>query len=84
VTAVPRPTTKLTDEQREKLSAAISEAQKSREARMIADTALDRAWQKILEAREAGVPDEMLCDETGFSRATLNRKFGPRPTGQDS
>jgi hypothetical protein len=78
VTAVPRPTTKLTDEQRELLAAAIEEARKSREARMLADTATDRAWRKILEAREAGVPDELLCDETGFSRASLNRKYGPR------
>ena len=78
MTAVPRPTTKLTDEQRRLLTQAIEEARKSREARMLADSATNRAWQKILEAREAGVPDEMLCDETGFSRATLNRKYGPR------
>jgi hypothetical protein len=84
VTAVPRPTTKLTDEQREKLAAAIEEARKSREARMIADTATEKAWQKILEAREAGVPDEMLCDETGFSRATLNRKFGPKRGSEEA
>lgn len=78
MTTVPRPTTKLTDEQRRLLAEAIEEARKSREARMAAETTTTRAWQKILEAREAGVPDEMLCDETGFSRATLNRRYGPR------
>jgi len=32
----------------------------------------------MLRARVAGVPDEVLCDQTEESRATLNRRYGPR------
>ena len=71
MTTVPRPITKLTDEQRRLLAAAVESAQNFRDAEQ-------RAWDAALDARKAGVPDEMLCDETGLSRATLNRKFGPR------
>jgi hypothetical protein len=38
------------------------------------------AWEAILIARQAGVPDVMLCEKTQISRSTLNRKFGPRST----
>jgi hypothetical protein len=72
VTAVPRPVTKLTAEQQELLSRAVQTAQKSREI-------TEDAWRAILAARVAGVPDEQICDETGFSRATLNRRYGKRP-----
>lgn len=71
MTTVPRPITKLTDEQRRLLAAAVESAQNFRDAEQ-------KAWDAALAARKAGVPDEMLCDETGLSRATLNRKFGPR------
>lgn len=37
-----------------------------------------KMWLAIKNARDAGVPDVLLCDETGQSRATLNRKFGAR------
>ena len=71
MTTVPRPTTKLTDEQRRLLDVAVESAKTSR-------TAEQRAWDDALAARNAGVPDELLCDETGLSRSTLNRKYGPR------
>jgi hypothetical protein len=71
VTAVPRPTTKLTDEQRRLLDLAVESAKMFRDAEQ-------KAWDDALTARRAGVPDETLCDETGLSRATLNRKYGPR------
>lgn len=74
MTAVPRPTTKLNDEQRRLLDVAVESARNARSA----DQA---AWNAALAARRAGVPDELLCDETGLSRATLNRKYGPRGEG---
>lgn len=76
MTAVPRPITKLTDEQRRLLAVAVESARKFREAEQ-------KAWDDAIVARKAGVPDEMLCDETGLSRATLNRRFGPRPASTD-
>lgn len=71
MTAVPRPTTKLTDEQRRLLDQAVESANTYRDSEK-------QAWEDALAARKAGVPDELLCDETGLSRATLNRKYGPR------
>lgn len=75
---VPRPLTKLTAEQQALLAAAVKGAQKSDESQRRADADKDDAWQKILVARNAGVPDDLLCKRTGFSRATLVRKFGNR------
>jgi hypothetical protein len=83
VTAVPRPVTKLTDDQQKLLAAAIKAAEESDKAQREADEIKEAAWQAILAARAAGVPDELICDETGFSRATLNRKYGKRPEGAD-
>lgn len=74
MTAVPRPTTKLTDEQRRLLDQAVESAKTYRDAEQ-------KAWDDALAARRAGVPDELLCDETGLSRATLNRKYGSRREG---
>jgi 8-oxo-dGTP pyrophosphatase MutT (NUDIX family) len=37
------------------------------------------AWEKMQRARESGVPDTVLCSRAEVSRATLNRKLGPRP-----
>jgi hypothetical protein len=71
VTAVPRPTTKLTDEQRRLLAQAVESAKTYRDADQ-------KAWSDAIAARQAGVPDDLLCDETGLSRATLNRRYGPR------
>ncbi|MEV1331110.1 hypothetical protein AB0J20_16210 [Micromonospora costi] len=66
-----RPKTVLDEDQRRLLAAAVTKAQ-------AADKAEDETWQAIKEARDAGVPDTVLCEQTGRSRATLNRKFGPR------
>lgn len=66
-----RPATTLDGGQRTLLEVATRAARGAREA--------DRkAWDDALAARRAGVPDELLCDQTGLSRATLNRRFGPR------
>ncbi|GLY21713.1 hypothetical protein [Micromonospora sp. NBRC 101691] len=73
MTDVIRPKTQHTEEQRALLAAAVKAARE-------ADEAEERAWQAINEARKAGVLDTVLCDQTGRSRATLNRKFGPRPS----
>jgi hypothetical protein len=78
VTAVPRPTTKLTDEQQQLLDEAVEAATKKHDAQRETDAMEEAAWDRILRARRAGVPDELLCDRTGFSRATLNRKYGTR------
>ncbi len=66
-----RPTWSGTADQKKKLAAAIAAARK-------ADQAEDEAWRLIREARDAGVPDTVLCDQTDRSRATLNRRFGKR------
>lgn len=79
MTIVPRPLTKLTDEQQELLRQAIEAAKKSAQDQQSADASRDEAWRAILAARNGGVPDDVVCKQTGFSRATLNRKFGPRP-----
>jgi hypothetical protein len=81
VTAVPRPTTKLTDEQRRLLEVAVEAAREKMRAQDRVNELDEIQWQRALEARRAGVPDELLCDETGLSRATLNRKYGPRREG---
>ncbi|WP_328339572.1 hypothetical protein [Micromonospora sp. NBC_00421] len=72
MTDVIRPKTQHTDEQRALLAAAVKAAR-------TADEAEERAWQAIKAARDAGVLDTVLCEQTGRSRATLNRKYGPRP-----
>lgn len=79
MTAVPRPVTKLTDEQGKLLAEAIKAAKESNRAQKQAAEIKDHAWQAILAARNAGIPDDLICKQTGFSRATLNRKFGTRP-----
>ena len=84
MTTVPRPITKLTDDQQRLLAAAIEAARESKTADQRAAELKEITWRRILEARNAGVPDEPLCDETGFSRATLNRRFGPRREADES
>lgn len=37
-------------------------------------------WAAVADIRPH-VPDSVLCEMTGVSRATLNRKLGPRPAG---
>jgi hypothetical protein len=62
-----------TEAQRKALAEAVRLARK-------ADEAEDAAWAAILKARELDVPDLVLCEQTGRSRATLNRKYGARST----
>ncbi|MDP9799324.1 hypothetical protein J2S43_007836 [Catenuloplanes nepalensis] len=56
---------------------ALSEAV---EARRSASDAEEASWLKMQAARVAGVPDELLCEQTNTSRSKLNRKLGARPT----
>lgn len=71
MTTVPRPTTKLTDDQRRRLDELVELAKEARE--------IDQAvWDKAFAARNDGIPDEMICEEAGLSRSTFYRKFGPR------
>jgi hypothetical protein len=62
-----------TEAQRKALAEAVRLARK-------ADEAEEAAWAAILKARELDVPDLVLCEQTGRSRATLNRKYGARST----
>lgn len=71
MTVVIRPKIVHTDEQRRLLA-------KAKAAARAADKAEEDAWAAILEARQAGVLDTVLCEETKRSRATLNRRYGPR------
>jgi hypothetical protein len=68
---VPRPPTRLSDEQQRLLDEAVAAAAE-------ADAQVEAAWKKIKKARDAGVPDRRLMEETAWSRATLNRKYGAR------
>lgn len=75
MTDVIRPKTTYTDEQRQLLAAALTKAQ-------AAERAEDEAWEAINAARRAGVLDtDLTGDRTPprFNRATLNRRYGPRP-----
>jgi DNA invertase Pin-like site-specific DNA recombinase len=75
VSAVPRPVTKLTAEQEELLQAAVAAAEKSRES-------TDEAWAAIRRAAAGGVPVDLACEETKFSRATYYRRYPKGPTSQ--
>lgn len=70
-----RPTFSATDEQKKVLSAAVAATHE-------ADEKVAAGWAAILAAREAGIPDTLICERTGWSRATLNRRFGPRKTDE--
>lgn len=52
--------------------------QAAAEAGERADEADRKLWEAVESARAAGVPDVLLCERTGVSRATLNRRLGPR------
>lgn len=66
-----RPQRRATEEQRRQLAAAVRAAK-------AADQMEEEAWSEIKKGRDLGIPDTVLCSETGRSRATLNRKFGRR------
>lgn len=76
LTAVNRPAYSGNAEQNSLLAAAV-------QATGEADAKVERGWEAILRARDAGVPDKVICERTGWSRATLNRKFGPRKDRRD-
>lgn len=66
-----RPVTVLTPAQEGHLQDAIDAGKHAEEA--------DRQlWEAVQTAREAGVPDVLLCERSGISRATLNRRLGSR------
>ncbi|WP_330438834.1 hypothetical protein OHB44_28085 [Micromonospora sp. NBC_00821] len=73
MTDVVRPKKVLTEEQLALLAEAVADAK-------LADAAVEKAWASIKKARDAGVGDMLLMDpsQTGWSRATLNRRYGPR------
>lgn len=70
-----RPVWQGDDQQERLLNEAVSAVQAARLSE-------DAAWLKMQRAREAGVPDTVLCSRAEVSRATLNRKLGKRPVGQ--
>lgn len=44
----------------------------------------DRAWRATAALREGGIPDLVICERIEqVSRATLNRRLGPRQQKQD-
>ncbi len=63
--------TPVNDEQRRLYAEAVRLGEEFRRA----EAAL---WEAIVAARAADVPDVPLCEGAGVSRATLNRRFGPR------
>lgn len=61
----------LNPEQKELLARAVSAAQELRALK-------SEMWDGALAARKAGVSDELITAQTGLSRATMNRRYGPR------
>lgn len=66
-----RPRTVLDAEQETALAEAVEATQAARDAEQI-------SWLAVQTAREAGVPDTVLCNRAEISRATVNRKLGSR------
>lgn len=66
-----RPVWSATEEQRNQLAHAVKTAKAAKQMET-------EAWEEIRKARDLGIPDTVICEETGWSRATLNRKFGAR------
>lgn len=66
-----RPVTVLTQEQEQVLDEVVQRARQTEELRR-------RLWAEVELARDAGVPDMVLCEKAGISRATLNRRLGSR------
>lgn len=76
VPVVIRPRWTGTDEQERILSETIREFQAARDHE-------EAGWVKAQKAREAGVPDTVICQRADISRATLQRKLGPRPDSDE-
>jgi predicted GIY-YIG superfamily endonuclease len=71
----------LTVEQEEALAAAVASADRARAARAEHAKVMERVWGLALEMRRGGFKDLDICATLGLSRATLNRKYGPRREG---
>lgn len=84
MTIMPRPVTKLSEEQQDLLAAAVTAAKKAdeSEARFVADNRA--ALEAIQAARKAKVPDTLLKRETGWSRMKFHRRLGPRRAQPDA
>jgi hypothetical protein len=76
VPTVIRPTWRGNDLQEQLLTDAVESVREARRQE-------EQAWSKMQRAREAGIPDTVLCSRAEVSRATLNRKLGARPAGFD-
>jgi hypothetical protein len=72
VPTVIRPAWQGTDLQNQLLDEAVQAVEDARRSE-------SEAWAKMQKAREAKVPDTVLCRRADVSRATLNRKLGARP-----
>lgn len=72
-----RPTWRGSDLQEQLLADAVDSVRAARRQE-------ERAWSKMQKAREAGIPDTVLCTRADVSRATLNRKLGSRPASPGS
>lgn len=65
-----------TEAERKALAEAVRLAKKKNEYEA-------QMWAAIIKARKLGIPDPVICDLTGESRATLNRKYGARSAPKD-
>lgn len=72
VIVVIRPSWTGSAEQERLLEAAVAAVAASRKAE-------EDAWKAVQEARRVGVPDLVLVRRADLSKATMNRKLGPRP-----
>lgn len=72
-----RTVTALTDEQKAILANVVEEFDFAR-------LCAAQAWESLIAARSAGIPDTTLCARAEVSRATLNRKLGPRRDIEES
>jgi hypothetical protein len=71
-----RPATVLTEEQELLLGQADEAVRQARAAE-------EEMWAGVVAARKGGIPDLIICQATGISRATLNRRFGNRKASGD-
>ena len=63
--------TVLSDEQEQELQSLAETFELARQY-------AEKAWASVQRVRELGVPDPLICRRADISRATLNRKYGPR------
>ena len=75
---MPRPVTKLSDEQRALLAEFVTAAKKADQAEAQLEAETLAALRAAQAAREAGIPDTALKQASGWSRMKLHRRLGPR------